>query len=47
MHELDPQYYRDLLLTIYPCKVPFTLAVKDDKPKSPRGRRGPRGRTKK
>jgi hypothetical protein len=33
MHELDPQYYKDLLLSIYPCKVPFSLAVKDDKPK--------------
>ena len=33
MAEPYPEYYRDLLLAIYPSKVPFTLAVKDDKPK--------------
>lgn len=31
--EKEPKYYHDLLMAIYPCKVPFTLAVKDDKPK--------------
>ena len=27
-------YYSDLLLTIYPCKVPFTVGVKHDRPRS-------------
>lgn len=31
--ENDAKYYKDLLLTLYPCKVPFSLAVKTDKPK--------------
>lgn len=31
--ENEAQYYKDLLLTLYPCKVPFSLAVKTDKPK--------------
>lgn len=33
MHELNPDYYKDLLLTIYPCKVPFSIAVRDDRPR--------------
>ena len=33
MTEKDPKYSHDLLTEIYPCKVPFTLAVKSDKPK--------------
>lgn len=33
MIEKEPEYYHDLLMEIYPCKVPFTVAVKDDKPK--------------
>ena len=33
MIEKDPTYYHDILMAIYPCRVPFTLAVKDDKPK--------------
>lgn len=31
--ENDAKYYKDLLLTLYPCKVPFSLAIKTDKPK--------------
>ena len=34
MMEKEPKFYHDLLLAIYPCKVPFTLAVKEDKPKT-------------
>lgn len=30
---MDAHQYKDMLLAIYPCKVPFTLALKDDKPK--------------
>ena len=26
------QYYSDILLAIYPCKVAFSLAVKNDRP---------------
>ena len=33
MHELNSDYYKDLLLTIYPCKVPFSLAVRNDRPR--------------
>ena len=29
----DPQYYNSLLTTLYPCKVPFTVVIKEDKPK--------------
>lgn len=32
-HPMDAQQYKDILFAIYPCKVPFTLALKDDKPK--------------
>lgn len=31
--DCEAQYYKDLLLDIYPCKVPFTLVVIPDKPK--------------
>ena len=30
----EEQYYYNLLSSIYPCKVPFTICVKDDKPKT-------------
>lgn len=29
----NSEYYKALLTAIYPCKVPFTVVVKDDKPK--------------
>ena len=29
----EAEYYKELLLTLYPCKEPFSLAVKTDKPK--------------
>ena len=29
----EEQYYSKLLLSIYPCKVSFTVGVKNDKPK--------------
>ncbi len=29
----DPDYYKNLLLAIYPCRVPFTVVLKEDKPK--------------
>ena len=29
----EEKYYKELLLAIYPCKVPFTVAVKHDKPR--------------
>lgn len=29
----EEKYYAELLTTIYPCKVPFTVAVKKDKPR--------------
>ena len=29
----DPKYYKSLLTTLYPCKVPFTVVIKEDKPK--------------
>ena len=29
----DARYFKDLLLTIYPCKFPFALVIKDDRPK--------------
>lgn len=29
----DPLYYKNLLTTLYPCKVPFTVVIKEDKPK--------------
>ena len=31
--EQDAKYYSDILLALYPCKVPFVLVVKDDRPK--------------
>ena len=30
----EEQYYHNLLSSIYPCKVPFTICVKNDKPKT-------------
>ena len=29
----EEKYYKELLLSIYPCKVPVTVGVKKDKPK--------------
>lgn len=31
--EKEPEYYHNLLMAIYPCNVPFSVVVKDDKPK--------------
>ena len=33
MSSFPATYYHDLLVDIYPCKVPFTVVVKEDKPK--------------
>ncbi len=31
--ESEAQYYKEILLELYPCKVPFSVVVKNDKPK--------------
>ena len=31
--ENEAEYYKELLLALYPCKEPFSLVVKTDKPK--------------